>query len=1116
MEAHTKVGSAFDMLKGDQEDVVPKRKQNWGDWGGYMKAKNQKLEQQFREDTKEVVADRGQTSLLFQGVSIHVNGYTVPPADELRRLIGQYGGRYVHYYSRSTVTHIIATNLPDSKIRELKDKKVVQPNWILDSIKQGRLLPINNYLLCSGRKPSQAALRFSTTDTTTTNTATSKNPGFSRKESLHGNAISDTATTREEVLSKVLNTHEGTVTTAGKSDLDVMYSPGRTGSPGKNSSAFDKSPGMSKVHVSISETSPRKQRRAGDPNFVSDFYHNSRLHYLSTWGAEFKQFTANLIKDRVSKGIGPNKRSGPGVYGRVIMHIDMDCFFVSVYVRDHPELDGKPVAVCHAGKSGDQVTTSKVTSPDKSSAFFNSMSEIASCSYAARECGVRNGMFLGQARKLCPDITCVPYLFDKYRQVSQRLYEILVSYSHDIEAVSCDEAFLDVTHSLDAGTEPMALAQQIRAEIRAATRCNASAGISSNVLLARMCTRIAKPDGQFYLSREDDVIQFMASQKAKDLPGVGWALSKKLNDMGVETCADLQKLSLQALQKEFGPKTGLSLHRSCRGVDDRPLRVERERKSVSAEINYGIRFTQDYEGVKFIEELAGEVHKRLREVGLKGRCITLKLKVRQEGAPMPRKFMGHGICDNVSRSATLVEPTDDNSVIARECLNLLKTLNIPAHDFRGLGIQVSKLTNSSAGSKTLFDFMRCEDSTAEKQEKDEIRTASDKEDKQPYVNAVGENIQGTIENSDLQTDLENRKNIDQLRNAKNHSSQDIATSHSAGRGIPDIDFAHLSDTQCIDNSLCNSIAGDVSNRQSRDEEKAPLSPDMDKMQCFSPPDSLPPLPKFTPSPSGYPCRTGVNQGVESSGNVSGPLYLPSPSQIDPSVLEALPADIRAGIERHYAERNGGQPGNSQTRSRPSLDITKSSPEPGVGRRLVIRELPSPSQLDPECLAALPKKLQDELQQAYRRRPIAKRIHYEGIPTCSRSDPVTVEEVQPFELGNSTEQVIEDNTIPSPSRVVSLGGAITLAEVKATIREWTLTPVPLDEDVDEVSNYLLRLIDARNLELLWNVIKYMLRCVQPRGMEDWREACQGIIDKVQTSIVGQYGSRLPIEKVALLM
>ena len=198
---------------------------------------------------------------------------------------------------------------------------------------------------------------------------------------------------------------------------------------------------------SVSETMKSKMiPKTNDATFVKEFYSNSRLHFLSTWGAEFRDYMANLYAQRGGGQQAINKRYEQSQ--RTIMHIDMDCFFVSVSIRDKPWLRGKPVGVCHAQNRSHK---SEKTEPEKydvdkamesaeAEARLNaepwwkvdgphsdkvSHAEIASCSYESRQAGVRNGMFLGKAQQLCPDLQLVAYEFEKYRATSQVLYDTL-------------------------------------------------------------------------------------------------------------------------------------------------------------------------------------------------------------------------------------------------------------------------------------------------------------------------------------------------------------------------------------------------------------------------------------------------------------------------------------------------------------------------------------------------------------------------------------------------------------------------------------------------------------------------------------------------------------------
>ena len=426
-----------------------------------------------------------------------------------------------------------------------------------------------------------------------------------------------------------------------------------------------------------------------------------------------KQFVSRMVNEVQPKHCKPPYDSSLRAKGqRAIAHVDIDCFFVSVSIQDHPELKDKPVAVTHAKlprNAGEQVPedTNTTTSGnncrshvEESSTcstipkhLLNSMSELASCNYAARKFGIRNGMFVCEALKLYPDLVLIQYNFKQYQKISQQFYEILLQYSSEIEAISCDEAFIDLTDYVNSIGEAESLVKQFRDEVKSKTGCAVSAGISHNILLACMCTTAAKPDGQYFLAAEG-IDAFMVSRSVRDLPGVGYSTASKLKELGIESCSQLAGLPLHQLQSEFGTKTGQMLYDYCRGIDSRELKLSSERKSISVDVNYGIRFSEFSEAEKFIRDLTVEVEKRAANCGVQAGSITLKMMIRRAEAPVnPRKYLGHGPCDSLSRSITLLVPTRSAEEIYRKCIHMLKQVNPVVSDIRGLGIQLTKFVS---------------------------------------------------------------------------------------------------------------------------------------------------------------------------------------------------------------------------------------------------------------------------------------------------------------------------------------------------------------------------------------------------------------------------------------
>ncbi|EFJ42568.1 hypothetical protein VOLCADRAFT_97374 [Volvox carteri f. nagariensis] len=410
---------------------------------------------------------------------------------------------------------------------------------------------------------------------------------------------------------------------------------------------------------------PRSTRT--DPRFMETFFKSSRLHFIGTWKTRIEALMAEV------EGTAPNPAPYTKGTERVVMHVDMDCFFASAALVGRPELAGRPLAVCHSNSA-------------------RGTGEVSSANYlvsrrggeAARSFGVRADMFIAEARRRCPDLVVVPYEFEKYQEISEQVYRILMSYTSIVQPMSCDEAFLDVTGLVSEPSGPEELAARLRYDIATATQCTASAGIGPNMLIAKLATKRAKPNGQFRVTR-GSVLEFLGDLNVDELPGVGWSIASKLEDqLGITRVRQVWSASRTLLQKRLGA---------------------RARKSVGAEVNYGIRFECESEGgrgevERFLGDLAGEVAARLRSAGVRGRCLVLKVKRRQAGAPEPAKFMGHGACDNISRSVTMSRFTAEAGDLRAAAVGLLRALAIPPEELRGLGITVCKLDNDPASATT--------------------------------------------------------------------------------------------------------------------------------------------------------------------------------------------------------------------------------------------------------------------------------------------------------------------------------------------------------------------------------------------------------------------------------
>lgn len=287
---------------------------------------------------------------------------------------------------------------------------------------------------------------------------------------------------------------------------------------------------------------------------------------------------------------------------RKIVHIDMDCFYAAIEVRDAPELRGRPVAVGGSSSRRGVLTT---------------------CNYEAREFGCRSAMPTYKALQRCPELVVVPVRFDVYREESARIRTIFRRFTDLVEPLSLDEAYLDLSHWRSPAR---VVAREIRQEIREQTGLTASAGIGPNKLLAKIASDWNKPDGQYKVAPEG-VTEFMKTLPVRRLWGVGKKTAEKLGRHGVVTCADLQRWSQVELQSLFG-KFGVELYHQCRGEDEREVQPFRERKSVSNERTYAEDLVTLEEGLEKLEPLWTELCDDLRSKHARRRIKSGFVKLR--------------------------------------------------------------------------------------------------------------------------------------------------------------------------------------------------------------------------------------------------------------------------------------------------------------------------------------------------------------------------------------------------------------------------------------------------------------------------------------------------------
>jgi DNA polymerase-4 len=342
-----------------------------------------------------------------------------------------------------------------------------------------------------------------------------------------------------------------------------------------------------------------------------------------------------------------------------VLHLDLDAFFAAVEQRDKPSLRGKPVIVGGTGGRG----------------------VVATCSYEAREYGVRSAMSTREARARCPHAAFLSGRFGAYRETSRVVMGLLREVSPLVEPLSLDEAFVDLAAS-DLRVYDVAsvteLGHALRARVSEATGgLTASVGIGTSKFMAKVASDLDKPDGLVVVppGTEQELLRPMS---VSVIPGVGPATAERLRRAGVHTVADLEQLSEEELVRQLGKAHGHGLFELARARDDRPVVAEREAKSVSVEGTYEDDLTDRRVMEGLLARQARQVADRLRKHGLSGRTVSIKVRLHD--------------FTTLSRSSTLASPTDSAAVVTRTARSLLADLDTSG-GVRLLGVGVSGLAD---------------------------------------------------------------------------------------------------------------------------------------------------------------------------------------------------------------------------------------------------------------------------------------------------------------------------------------------------------------------------------------------------------------------------------------
>ena len=290
---------------------------------------------------------------------------------------------------------------------------------------------------------------------------------------------------------------------------------------------------------------------------------------------------------------------------RIILHLDMDSFFASVEVREHPEYQGRPLVVGADPKGG------------------SGRGVVSTASYEARKFGIRSGMPISRAFALCPEAVFLPPTFPLYTKASRGVMEILRTYTDHLHQVSIDEAFLDITRAGNY-SEAGEIARRIKAEIREKERLTCSIGIGPSRIVAKIASDFRKPDG-LTVVQQDQVLAFLAPLPVGRIPGIGRKTGGELTQMGIRTIGDLMNTDVQVLRSRFG-RWGLHMHELASGRDVHEIRADGVSRSMSRETTFERDTDDPGTLLRALDEMAADLQGTLARENLFFRTLTLKIR----------------------------------------------------------------------------------------------------------------------------------------------------------------------------------------------------------------------------------------------------------------------------------------------------------------------------------------------------------------------------------------------------------------------------------------------------------------------------------------------------------
>ncbi|KAL5320959.1 hypothetical protein ACEPPN_011769 [Leptodophora sp. 'Broadleaf-Isolate-01'] len=878
--------------------------------------------------------------------------------------------------------------------------------------------------------------------------------------------------------------------------------------------------------ILLADPNIRKSSTA-NPDFLKQFYSESRLHHLSTWKADLKSRFQQMASEKSASQKVPLKRK-PGSR-RYVMHVDFDSFFCAVSLKNAPEYVDKPAVVAHGSGTG---------------------SEIASCNYPARGFGVKNGMWMKKALELCPNIKVLPYDFPAYEEASRGFYDAILDVGGIVQSVSVDEALVDISSlCLPAGgTDGLGvhegsiwreqekadqIADGLRSQIKEKTGCAVSVGIGANILLAKVALRKAKPAGQYQIKPEE-VLDFIGELTVQDLPGVAYSIGGKLEEIGVKFVKDVRQLNKDRLMTALGPKTGEKIWDYSRGIDRTEVGEQVVRKSVSAEVNWGIRFISQPEAEEFVQNLCIELQRRLVDQGVKGRQLTLKIMRKSADAPLdPPKHLGHGKCDTFNKSIVLGVATNNAEVIGREAVSVLRSYGFSPGELRGLGVQMTKLelmkaSNASMpdGSQRKIDWGAVPPKLGKQVIEDPINDphtptkpkntpmGRDKSSFKPPLDSIVEAVTPTkpatarlLFSKDIADDIESPEKTKDTPPV--HPAAAIARANAADHSAKKV--LNVMGTQFI------------------------IPSQIDPQVLAALPQDI--RSKLMAQSKSKPSSRAQSPFVKSRSNSLAPEEPQRlPSQLDPEVFEALPDDMKAEVlasygghavpaqqgllpqsprkDLHIVPPKKTTPTKKRGRGRPPGARAKPKQDPHsnltqanfvASKESSSRDLGGESDgdesdtLDPDFLAALPEDMRQEIVNEHRRKRLVKK---DGLmPTAD------LKKQRPPDLPPLSQQKIR--LPPRELRPTFTTQELsTLPQLRDTLSAWYkefADDGPHPDDVAAMERYLRRVVlDERDMGKVVGVVKWLEWLIDQsdednEGTKIWSDAFYGIKEKVQLAV-----------------